>query len=135
MGSGNQPCRILYVEDHPDTLTVFTRMLQRHGHTVVTAGAYQEALCIATEQRFDLLITDIGLPDGDGCELLAKIRELYPIKGIVISGYGMAKDIRRSDLAGFAIHLTKPIDRDQLTSAVNATVPACAEDSAKQTAM
>ena len=127
MGSGNQPCRILYVEDHADTLDAFSRMLERHGHTVVTAQTFTAALELATAQKFDLLITDVGLPDGDGCDLLAKIRQLYPIRGIVISGYGMAKDVRRSDLAGYAIHLTKPVDREQLTNAVNATVPECAE--------
>lgn len=134
MGSGATPCHILYVEDHADTLFVLGRVLERHGHTVVLASDCRSAFELASNQKFDLLITDVGLPDGDGRTLLAQIRELYPIKGIILSGYGMANDIRASDHAGYDIHLIKPIDVEELTQAVNSIVPDCAEASARHRA-
>lgn len=124
------PCRILYVDDHADTLMVVKKLLAMDGHTIVIANSFAAALKEAREQRFDLLISDVGLPDGDGLMLLTEIRKLYAIKGIVVSGYGMATDVLDSDLAGYAIHLTKPIDFARLRDAVNQTTPECADHSA-----
>ncbi len=69
--------------------------------------------------RFDLVVSDIGLPDGSGLTLMAQLRARYPaLRGIALSGYGMEDDIRRSQQAGFLLHLTKPINFSSLTAAV-----------------
>src|SRR5688500_7639247 len=115
MGTRARCLRILYVEDHADTVSVMARLLRAEGHTVVTAGTCggaraAAAAAAAAGQPFDLLITDIGLRDGDGRGLLGEIRERSPVRGIVLSGYGMAADLARSSVAGFDEHLTKPVD-------------------------
>jgi CheY-like chemotaxis protein len=114
--------RILYVEDHADTLTVVCKLLRREGHTVVGAGSYAAAQEVAKGERFDLLVTDVGLCDGDGLALLAEMRQHYAIPGIVISGYGEPADVAHSTEAGFAVHLTKPIEFATLTQAIDDVV-------------
>jgi CheY-like chemotaxis protein len=75
-------------------------------------------LCAAEEKQFDLLISDIGLPDGSGLELMRRLRERAPIPGVAISGYGTAEDVAASEAAGFSVHLTKPVDIARLRAAV-----------------
>ena len=114
------PCyRILFVEDHDDTRAVMTKLLLVCGHTVFAAEDHASALAAARGQRFDLLVADISLPDGNGLELLSRLRELYPINGIVTSAHAMASDLHASKRAGFAVHLTKPIDARDLCAAIN----------------
>jgi CheY-like chemotaxis protein len=96
-----------------------TRLLQHRGYAVATAADCASALERAKQERFDLLVTDVGLPDGMGLELLASIRRLYSVAGIVVSGYGTAADVSKSEAAGFARHLTKPIDGVELFSAID----------------
>jgi CheY-like chemotaxis protein len=79
--------RILVVDDHADTLLVLTTLLTRHGHAVQGALDFRSAVEIAQAGFFDLVICDIGLPDGDGCLLLNEFKKLYPIKAIAITGY------------------------------------------------
>ncbi len=88
------------------------------GHEVVIASTYRNALSIGQQQEFDILISDIGLPDGSGYDLISALQGLSPIKGIALSGYGMKADIDRSVAAGFSAHLTKPCD----LSVLNATI-------------
>jgi CheY-like chemotaxis protein len=114
----NKPVRILLVDDHVDTLDVMGRLLTRCGHEVVTASTYRNALSVGEQQEFDLLISDLGLHDGSGYELMSKLRAVSSIKGIALSGYGMKADIERSLTAGFSAHLTKPCD----LSVLNATI-------------
>ena len=95
------PLRILCVDDHADTLALLKVCLSRSGHSVVVAKGYRAAMEAGRGGQFDLLITDIGLPDKEGLSLLAELRELYPISGIVLSGYGTAADILRTEQAGF----------------------------------
>ena len=73
---------------------------------------------MAQREPFDVLISDIGLPDGDGCEIMRRIRAIGNMPGIAMSGYGMNEDRRRSREAGFAEHLVKPIDVPQLIAAI-----------------
>ena len=73
---------------------------------------------MAKNHEFDLLISDIGLPDGSGVELMQKIREISPLPGIALSGFGMQHDIERSKEAGFLEHLTKPINFAQLQAVI-----------------
>ena len=109
---------LLVVEDDEATLRILTRLLRRRGHTVVSATSLATALEVAANEEFDLVISDIGLPDGSGIELMRTLQSVKPIRGIAVSGFGMEEDVRRSREAGFAEHLTKPISFKQLHEAV-----------------
>jgi PAS domain S-box-containing protein len=102
--------RILLVEDHEDTRYVFQAMLSQKGHSVKCAATGEAALALASSEAFDLVISDLGLPDFSGTELMTILQERYSLRGVALSGYGMEEDIRRSKSAGFAYHLTKPVD-------------------------
>jgi len=110
--------RILFVEDHEDTNQSLTRMLRRRGHEVHPACDVRSALDIATSNQFDVLVSDIGLPDGSGIDLLKALRAKGEVFGIALSGYGMEEDIRRSGEAGFSHHLVKPVDVNKLDSII-----------------
>lgn len=116
--------RILLVEDHEPTRAPLARLLTRRGYEVVAAGSSSTALEEAAKARFDLVLSDIGLPDGDGFELMSKLRELYGMKGIALTGYGMEEDVLRSGTSGFIAHLTKPISVLVLDRALAAALPA-----------
>jgi CheY-like chemotaxis protein len=90
-------------------------LLERRGYKVSTAATMQAGIDEARNGTFDLLISDIGLPDGSGLDLMATLmREGVPIRGIALSGFGMEEDIRRSKEVGFTEHLTKPISFQKL---------------------
>jgi signal transduction histidine kinase len=114
----NRPVRILLAEDHADTLDVMSRFLTLCGHEVVAASSYEQALSFGQQREFDLLISDLGLRDGTGYDLMARLRAVSSVKGIALSGYGMAADIARSLAAGFSAHLTKPCDASALNAAI-----------------
>lgn len=114
--------RLLLVEDHPDTVRALSRLLGRSGFQVKTASSIASALQLAASEPFDILVSDIGLPDGTGYELMEQIRDRYGIKGIALSGYGMEDDIRRSMEAGFSEHVVKPVDLARLESVVRQVV-------------
>ncbi|HEX8202272.1 MAG TPA: ATP-binding protein, partial [Isosphaeraceae bacterium] len=109
LGAAQKVLRILLVEDHKDTLRIISRLLGRLGYTVKTASSVRMALELAGGEAFDLLISDIGLPDGSGLEIMRTLRP-RAIKGIALSGFGMEDDLRKSREAGFAHHLIKPIN-------------------------
>lgn len=113
-----EPQRILLVEDHEDTLRILARLLRKWGYGVTTADCVRKALERVTEQRFDLLISDLGLPDGSGIDVMRELKERYNIPAIALSGYGTDEDIRTSLDAGFTEHLTKPISVDALRKAL-----------------
>ena len=114
-----RPLRILLVEDHSVTAKIMRTVLTKEGHTVETAGDLAAALELAGQQAFDLLVSDLGLPDGSGHDLMRQLRHCgHEFPGIALSGYGMEEDIQRSREAGFAAHLTKPASRDALVEAV-----------------
>lgn len=110
--------RILLVEDHEDTLMMMARLLKLFGHTVETAGSVREAVDLGHAREFDLLISDIGLPDGSGLDIIRDLKPQRGLKGIALSGYGMEEDRRQSREAGFDAHLTKPIDVQTLERAI-----------------
>ncbi|MDB5320113.1 MAG: Hybrid sensor histidine kinase/response regulator [Phycisphaerales bacterium] len=123
--SGARPPKsghILIVDDHADTSRIMARLLSRQGFTVRTADTVAGALKTAGAESFDLLISDIGLPDGSGLDLIRQLRATTPIKGIALSGFGMDEDVERSHAAGFVEHLTKPIDGPRLLAAVERVV-------------
>ncbi len=106
--------RILLVDDHEDTLSLMRMMLERRGYVVATAGSVAEAVEQAQAHPPDLLISDIGLPDGSGVDLLQRLRAGRPILGIALSGFGRDSDVQRSKEAGFLAHLTKPVNVQRL---------------------
>jgi signal transduction histidine kinase/ActR/RegA family two-component response regulator len=110
--------RILLVDDHPDTCAALERLLTLRGHSVVAANSMRSALEIAAGASFDLLISDVGLPDGNGMDLLRYLRTERPIRGIAISGFGMDTDISKSLEAGFSEHLVKPVKLEKLEAAI-----------------
>jgi len=110
--------RILIVEDHEPTRYVMTKLLADLGHSPVSAGDVGSAMQAARDNPIDLVISDLGLPDGSGHELMKQIRRQYDVRGIALSGYGMEEDLRRSEEAGFAEHLTKPVDLGRLEAAI-----------------
>ena len=114
--------RILLVEDHQATVEVLARLLRREGHKVTIAASVAAAFEAASGRAFDVVISDLGLPDGTGFELVKKLRATRPIPAIALSGYGMDEDIRRSQEAGFASHLIKPLDFTQLQQALREVI-------------
>ncbi len=110
--------RLLIVEDHADTALLLKRLLEASGYAVETAGSVAEATEAAERECFDILVSDLGLPDGTGCDLMRSLRERYPLKGIAMSGYGMDEDLRKSLEAGFSEHLVKPVDISALERAI-----------------
>jgi len=115
----DRPLRILLVEDHPDIARMMARLLIAEGHEVVTAYCIRTALAAADGGPFDVLVSDLGLPDGSGHDLMRRLTAAHkPIKGIAISGYGAAGDIEQSRKAGFAEHIIKPVAFDALHQAL-----------------
>jgi len=115
---GGRQLRLLVVEDHADTARTLARLLGRAGFAVVTASNVASALATAERETFDVLISDIGLPDGCGTEVMRGVRARSTVPGIAMSGYGMEEDVRRSREAGFSEHLVKPVDADKLKEAI-----------------
>jgi CheY-like chemotaxis protein len=122
--------RVLVVEDHAATRTTLAHLLTRRQFDVVAASTIQEARAAVQANRFDLIVSDIGLPDGSGYGLMTEIRAAQPsTPGIALSGYGMEEDINRSQAAGFAAHLTKPIDVKNLDELIVRLLPGRVETS------
>jgi PAS domain S-box-containing protein len=116
--------RILLVEDHEDTAMIMSSVLRHQGHVVRRAATVAGALQAAQAEPFDLIISDIGLPDGSGLDLMRQLRLRQPVRGIALSGFGMEDDIRRSRDAGFDEHLTKPVSLEVLESTLRRVVDA-----------
>jgi len=114
----SQVLRLLVVEDHTDTARALCRLLQRSGYIVETASNVARAVELAKAEAFDLVISDLGLPDATGYELMKRLRALGEIKGIAMSGYGMDDDVRKSREAGFSEHLVKPVNVMRLQEAI-----------------
>lgn len=116
--------RLLVVEDHPDTARALKILLSREGFSVTTVGTTASALAIARTQPFDILVSDLGLPDSTGLELMTRMQDIQPLPGIAMSGYGMEEDVRKSIAAGFSEHLVKPVKIPQLVAAIQRLVAA-----------
>ncbi len=118
LAPAQQPRRILIVEDHEPTRQILDRLLGRRGYVVATAGSVARARELAAAGTFDLMISDLGLPDGKGHDLGAEFLRDYGLRAIALSGYGMEEDVRQSMLAGFLDHITKPVDIDALDAVI-----------------
>jgi PAS domain S-box-containing protein len=116
--------RVLLVEDHEPTRNALRQLLQRRKYQVTAAASVAEARNCAAREPFDFVISDIGLPDGDGASLMAQLRERFGLKGIALTGYGMDHDISRCQAAGFVTHLTKPVRIESLEAALAALTAA-----------
>src|SRR5881275_283307 len=106
--------RVLLVDDHHDTCIGMKRMLERHGYEITVAHSADQAVEKVRTQDFDLLISDIGLPDRSGYELMREVRLNKNLPGIALSGFGAEQDVNQARAAGFAEHLTKPINFERL---------------------
>jgi len=112
--SEHQAMRILLVEDHEDSNRSLTNLLRRRGYHVQSALNFQSALDLSAKEQFDVLISDLALPDGSGIDLMQTVQFNYPVLGIALTGFGMEEDIRKGREAGFQHHLVKPIDLNKL---------------------
>ena len=118
--SPGAPMRILLVEDHADSRRCMHRLLESRGHTVHSVGDAYGAIELSEREEFDLLITDIGLPDRSGLELLSELRRRAPeLSAIALSGFGMPSDVVNSKEAGFAELFVKPVDLQKLHTVIN----------------
>lgn len=116
----DRPLHILLVEDHPDTADAMETLLSVVGHRVTVANNGHDALAAAeaSHDGIDLVISDVGLPDISGLELMAELKSRFQLRGIALSGYGMDEDLQRSREAGFERHLTKPVNMQRLRDAI-----------------
>ena len=116
--------RILLVEDHSDTLQFVRVALEARGHEVRAATSAEEAITLGLAEAFDLLLCDIMLGDGpDGWDVMRTLHERTGIRGIAISAMAYAADVARSREAGFAAHLSKPVDLDLLEATIRDVTP------------
>jgi CheY-like chemotaxis protein len=122
--AGKNPVRhhILLVEDHEPTRTSLTQLLLRRNFKVTAAASLAEARERAGTEKIDLLISDIGLPDGNGFDLMKELHEQHGFKGVALTGYGMEQDMNRSYAAGFITHLTKPVRMESLDEVLAAVL-------------
>ena len=110
----HQAMRILLVEDHEDSNRSLTNLLRRRGYHVQSALNFQSALDLGAKEEFDVLISDLALPDGSGIDLMQALQSTRPLLGIALTGFGMEDDVRKCRDAGFQHHLVKPIDLNKL---------------------
>jgi CheY-like chemotaxis protein len=117
IGGSPRSLRIFVVEDHAETARGLAMYLRSTGHEVHVALDVRSARQLSTEIDYDILLCDIGLPDGNGWDLLEELQARRPIKAIAMSGYNTDADRARSKAAGFAEHLAKPLTPDELDNA------------------
>lgn len=110
--------RILVVDDHADTNLAVAKLLAQKGYDVQTAESCAAAVAAAKLGVVDLLLCDLGLPDGDGCDLLRELRAAYGLDGIAITGSGEPEDVSRCLDAGFAAHILKPVHFERLAAMI-----------------
>src|SRR5215470_5515480 len=114
--------KILLVDDHEDTCAALEKLLVRRGHLVAATHNLRSAMEAAVRNKFDLLISDVALPDGTGLDLMMRLRAISNIPGIAISGFGNNGDIERSLQAGFSEHLIKPVKLEKLEAAIERAI-------------
>jgi hypothetical protein len=111
--------RILLVEDHGDTRRTLSRLLSHFGHEISVADCRRSALEIFESKKFDVVLSDIGLPDGSGYDVISEAKRKRPVKCVALTGFGTDEDIRRGKEAGFDFHLIKPVDFHELRSVLD----------------
>jgi CheY-like chemotaxis protein len=111
--------RILVVEDHADTLRVLARLLDHFGHKISAADSTHSALQFLQSKTFDVILSDISLPDGSGYEVVSQAKQKQPVKAVALTGFDREEDIRRGKEAGFDFHLSKPVDFHELRTVLS----------------
>ena len=119
--------KVLVVDDHADARELIRRVLEDCAADVLTAGTADEAIDLVRAQRPDVLISDIGMPDVDGFELLRRVRALGPSQGgnvpaIALTAFARSEDRTRALRAGFLVHVSKPVDPSELVATVLSVV-------------
>ena len=122
----NVSSRLLLVDDHEDTANTLARLLKMSGYSVRIACNVADALRLAAAEPFDLVVSDIGLPDGTGYDLMQQVRARHGLAGIALTGYGTEEDIRRSKSVGFVDHVVKPVNLPQLEQVIRRAIGASA---------
>ena len=127
--SSSRSLHLLLVEDHADTAEAMADLLRGLGYDVTVANSVAAGLAAAEAARadgIDLVVSDLGLPDGSGLDLMRELSSRYGLRGIALSGYGMEEDLRNSRAAGFERHLTKPVSLQDLEAALRELAPVIA---------
>jgi signal transduction histidine kinase/CheY-like chemotaxis protein len=117
--------RVLVVDDSADTTAMLRQLLEREGAEVAAATSGSEALRIAEERSFDVVLSDLSMPGMDGFALLRELRSrprTAAVPAIAVTGFGQEEDIARTRAAGFFAHLTKPVQIAQLIEATRAAL-------------
>src|SRR5881227_4334674 len=117
-----EPYRIIVVEDHASTAEALQRFLTTVGYKVYIAPDIASARALAKAIEFDVLLSDLRLPDGTGWDLMQELSAMKPIRAIAISGHNTDVDIERSRKVGFLDHIAKPLVAEQLTAAIERAV-------------
>jgi DNA-binding response OmpR family regulator len=112
---------ILVVEDEPDIVHLVQVIMRRGGYTMIEAGTVQHASRVITKDRPDLVLLDLGLPDGEGWEILGDTRA-HDIPVVLLSAHSSPATARRAEREGVAGYLTKPFTPEQLLSAVGSVI-------------
>ena len=112
------PLSILLVDDHEDTVRSLMLLLKRRGFQVKTATDIAQAVEMFSQESFDVLVSDMGLPDGSGLDLLPGLATPPRCGGIMVSGFGNEEDLERSRAVGYGEHLVKPVDINELEAAI-----------------
>jgi CheY-like chemotaxis protein len=106
--------QILVVEDHGDTRRVLTGLLGHFGHSISAADTVESAIAFVRAKRFDAIVSDLGLPDGSGCDVIREAKRQQDLAGVALTALGEEDDVARGRKAGFDYHLTKPVDFGEL---------------------
>lgn len=112
------PCRLLLVDDDTDITEILQMLLESRGFEVITASSVKAAVEMAASGQIDVLVSDLALPDGNGCDLLLRLRATRRIPAIVVSGSDREVDLKRCRDAGFDEHIVKPMTIDRLVQAI-----------------
>ncbi len=110
----NRALRILVVEDHGDTRRTLARLLSHFGHQISAADSKQSALEMIAAKRFDVVLSDIALPDGSGYDVISQAKREQTVSGVALTGFDRDEDVQRGKKAGFDFYLSKPVDFHQL---------------------
>jgi PAS domain S-box-containing protein len=109
---------LLLIEDHIDTARALVRLLESHGYSITSVPTVAAGLEALERDQFDLLLCDLGLPDGTGMDFIEKVRKTHKIPAIALTGFGMEQDVERARQAGFDAHLTKPVNLQKLEATI-----------------
>ena len=110
--------RVIVVEDHADTAEALRKFLTKIGYKVYVAPDLASARALAKAVEFDLLLSDLQLPDGTGWDLMEELTAEGPVRGVAMSGFNTEADVERSRTVGFLDHLAKPLRPERLSAAL-----------------